>query len=232
VLKDLLKSIVGRVLPVIPVATEKEILMKTTTLFQLGGIAVLLSALLAAIGNLMYFLSGQPDAPTTPGLWTAIFSDVFLVFGLGALFARQAQRGGLMGLIGYVLLILASLYFVGSEAVGLGVAAGAISSGQITQVPAYSLADSIFPWFWTAGLILFGISIYRAQVFPRYAGTLLVLTALVQQLTGPLAFTRPIFAVLAVTSWAWLGWTPYAKAYRQNDEQQAFPHSVPMNASR
>lgn len=123
--------------------------MRTTTLFQLGGIAVLLSAILAAIGNLMYFLSGQPDAPTTQGLWTAIFGDVFLVLGLGALFARQAQRGGVLGLAGYVLLMLASLYFVGSEAVSLGVAAGAISNEQTAQVSAYSLANSIFPWFWS-----------------------------------------------------------------------------------
>jgi hypothetical protein len=212
--------------------TEKEILMKTTTLFQLGGMAVLLSTILSAIGNLMYFLSGQPDAPTTQGLWIAIFSDAFLVFGLGALFARQAQLGGILGLVGYVLLVLASLYFVGSEAVGLGVAAGAISNEQTVQVPAYSLANSIFPWFWTAGLILFGISIYRAQVFPRYAGVLLVLTAFVQQLTGPLAFTRPIFAVLAVTSWAWLGWTLYSKAGVQKEEQHTARQGATASASR
>jgi hypothetical protein len=180
--------------------------MKTKTLFQLGGIAMLLSAILAAIGNLLYFLSGQPDAPVTSWLWIAIFSDILLVFGLGAVFARQAQQGGILGLAGYVLLVLALLYFVGSEAVGLGVAAGAISLEQTAQVPAYALSDSIFPWFWTAGLILLGISIYGAQVFPKHAGALLVLLAFVQQLTGPLAFTRPIFAVTAVASWAWLGW--------------------------
>lgn len=206
--------------------------MRTTTLFQLGGIAVLLSAILAAIGNLMYFLSGQPDAPTTQGLWTAIFGDVFLVLGLGALFARQAQRGGVLGLAGYVLLMLASLYFVGSEAVSLGVAAGAISNEQTAQVSAYSLANSIFPWFWTAGLIVFGISIYRAQVFPKYAGVLLILTAFVQQLAGPLAFTRPIFAVMAVASWAWLGWELYSKAGLQRDQQQTIQQSAIANANR
>jgi hypothetical protein len=208
--------------------------MKMTSLFQLGGMAVLLSAILSAIGNLMYFLSGQPDAPTTPGLWIAIVSDVLLVFGLGALFARQAQRAGVLGLVGYILLMLVLLYFVGSEAVGLGVAAGAISNEQIAQVPAYALPDSIFPWFWTAGLILLGISIYRAQVFPRYAGALLVLTALVQQLTAPLAFTRPIFAVIAVTSWAWLGWRLYSDAGPEKDEQPYGQRSEPVtaNASR
>jgi hypothetical protein len=100
------------------------------------------------------------------------------------------------------------------------VAAGVISNEQTMQVPAYSLANSIFPWFWTAGLILFGISVYRAQVFPRYAGVLLILTALIQQLAGPLAFTRPIFAVLAVSSWAWLGWNLYSNTAVQRDEPQ------------
>ena len=206
--------------------------MKTTTLYQLGGIALLLSAILSAIGNLIYFLSGQPDAPTTPGLWIAIFSDAFLLLGLGALFARQAQRGGVLGLVGYVLLVLASLYFVGSEAIGLGVAAGAISSEQIAQVPAYSLSDSIFPWFWTAGLILLGISIYRAQVFPKYAGALLVLLAFVQQLTGPLAFTRPIFAIIAVASWARLGWSLYSNADIQKNEPQTAQQVAVVSPSR
>jgi hypothetical protein len=151
---------------------------------------------------------------------------------LGALFARQAQQGRILGLVGYVLLVLALLYFIGSEAVGLGVAAGAISSEQIVQVSAYSFADSIFPWFWTAGLIVFGISIYRAQIFPRYAGVLLIMTAFVQQLAGPLAFTRPIFAVLAVTSWAWLGWTLYSNAGIQKDEQQIAGQGVTAISSR
>jgi hypothetical protein len=206
--------------------------MTTTSLFKLGGIAVLLSALLSAILNLMYFLSGQPDAPTTSGLWMAIFSDALLLFGLGALFARQAQRGGVLGLIGYVLLVLASLYFVGSEAIGLGVAAGAISSEQTAQVAAYSFADSIFPWFWTAGLILFGLSIYRAQVFPKYAGALLVLLAVVRQLAGPLEFTRPIFAVIAVASWAWLGWELYSNAGVQRDEMQTAHQGAAVISSR
>ncbi|HSL28197.1 MAG TPA: hypothetical protein VK900_03270 [Anaerolineales bacterium] len=194
--------------------------MTTTSLFKLGGIAILFSAVVAAMGNLMYFLSGQPDAPTTPGLWLGIVGDFLLVLGLGALFARQAQRAGILGLVGYVFLVLALLHFVGSAAIGLGMAAGAISNEQIAQVPAYAVADSIFPWFWTAGLILLGISIYRAQVFPKFAGVLLVLLSLVQQLTGPLAFTRPIFAVIAVTSWAWLGWELYSKTGMQKDEQQ------------
>jgi hypothetical protein len=180
--------------------------MKTTSLFQLGGMAVLLSAILTGIGNLIYFLSGQAYQPTTLLVWRGIFAGAFFVLGFSALFARQSQRGGILGLVGYVLIMLAQIYFVGSDAVSLGVAAGVISPEQIVHVPSYILSDSILPWIWVAGLIAFGISIYRAQVFPKYAGALLVLLGLIQPLTGPLAFTRPIYSACYFVAWAWLGW--------------------------
>jgi hypothetical protein len=185
--------------------------MKTTSLFQLGGIAVLLAAILYAIGNLMYFLSGQPQAPTELGLWIAFWGDTLLLLGLGAVFARQSQQGGILGLVGYVLLIVATMFFVGSYAVSLGVAEGAISNEQIAQVPAYTLSTSIMPWIWFAGLIAFGISIFRAQVFPKYAGALLVVVALLQQLTSVVGFVAPIFAISSVLVWAWLGWVLFTE---------------------
>jgi len=178
--------------------------MKTTSLFQLGGIAVLLPAILYGINSLTHFLSGQE--PTTLVYWIAIFADAFFVLGLGALFARQSHRGGILGLVGYVLLVWARMYFAASDAVSLGVLAGVISNEEIAQVPSYAVSTPIMPWVWAVGLIVFGISIYRAQVFPKYAGALLVLVGLLQPLTGPLAFTRPIYAACYFIALAWLGW--------------------------
>jgi hypothetical protein len=149
-----------------------------------------------------------------------------MILGLGALFARQSQRGGILGLVGYVLIILATIYFVASDAIGLGVAAEVISYEQLAQVPSYALADSILPWIWVAGLLAFGISIYRAQVFPKYAGALLILVGLLQPLTGALAFTRPIYATCYFVAWAWLGWTLYSKASIREDEQPNENHST------
>jgi hypothetical protein len=200
--------------------------MKTTSLYQLGGIAVLLSALLTGLGRLIYFLSGQPEQPITLDLWRGIFAGVLMVLGLCPLFARQSQRGGILGLAGYVFLVLATIYFVASDAIGLGVAAGVISYEQIAQVPSYVLTDSILPWIWVAGLLAFGISIYRAQVFPRYAGMLLILVGLIQPLTAPLAFARPIYAICYVVAWGWLGWTLYSTAGIQKDEQQTARQGV------
>ena len=178
--------------------------MKTTSLFRLGGIAVLLPAILYGINSLIHFLSGQE--PTALVFWIAIFADAFFVLGLGALFARQSQRGGILGLVGYVILVWARMYFAASDAVSLGVLAGVISNEEIAQVPSYALSSPIMPWVWAAGLVIFGISIYRAQVFPKYAGALLVLVGLLQPLTGPLAFARPIYALCYFVAWAWLGW--------------------------
>jgi hypothetical protein len=177
--------------------------MNATTLFQLGGLAVLLSAILTGIGNLIYFLSEEPELD----LWRGIFAGTLMVLGVGPLFAGQSQRSGILGLAGYVLVVCATIFFIGSDVVDLGVAAGGISDEQIAQVPSYTLSSSIMPWSWAAGLIAFGISIYRAQVFPKYAGALLILVGLLQPLTGPLAFTRPIYAACYFIAWAWLGWT-------------------------
>ena len=180
--------------------------MKSSSVFQLGGAAILIAAIIYAVANLAYFLGGQPDGPTALGLWLSFVGDTLLVLGLGAVFARQSHRAGILGLIGYVLLFVATMFFIGTYAVSLGVAAGAISNEQIAQVSAYALSNSITPWLLFAGLIVFGVSIYRAQVFPKYAGVLLILLALVQQLTGPLAFTRPIFAILSPVAIGLLGW--------------------------
>ena len=205
--------------------------MKTTSLFQLGGIVVLLSAILTGLGKLIYFLSGQPDLPFTPDLWRGIFAGTLMVLGLGALFARQSQQGGVLGLIGYSLLVCATIFFIGSDAVDLGVAAGVISYEQIAQVPSYTLSISIMPWVWIAGLLAFGLSIYRAQVFSKFAGVLLLLVAIVQPLTGPLAFTRPVYAVCYFVAWAWLGWELYSHAGMQKDEQQTARQGATAYAS-
>jgi hypothetical protein len=193
--------------------------MKTRTLFQLGGIAVLLSALLTGIGRLIYFLSGQPAEVVSLDIWRGIFAGALFLLGFGALFARQSGRGGILGLVGYVLIMLAQMYFLGSDAVSLGVAAGVISQEQLVQVPAYVLLDSILPWVWVAGLLAFGTSIYRAEVFPKYAGVLLILLGLIQPLAGSVAVVRPIYAACYFAAWAWLGWDLYAQADTRRDQQ-------------
>ena len=206
--------------------------MKTTTLFQLGGLAVFLSAILTGVGRLIYFLSGQPAEVMTWDIWRGIFAGAFFLLGFGALFARQSQRGGIPGSAGYVFIMLAQMYFVGSDAVSLGVAAGVISQEQILQVPSYALLDSALSWIWAAGLLAFGISIYRAEIFPKYAGVLLILLGLLQPLAGSLAIVRPMYAACYFAAWAWLGWDLYSKAGIQGDEPTRIQQDASAGVSR
>ena len=180
--------------------------MKPSSLFQLGGIAILSAAVLYAVGNLSYFLGGQPVGPTASGVWINFIGDTLLLLGLGALYARQAQRAGILGLAGYITTVVATMLFIGNYAVTMGVVAGAFTNEQIAQVSTYTVLLAIMPWLWMVGLILFGVATYRAQVLPKYAGALLAVTAVVQQLTGIAPFIQPIFAVLSFVAFAWLGW--------------------------
>jgi|SRR5579859_466818 len=179
--------------------------MTTASLFRLGGSAALLAAVLFGAGNITYFLSRQQ--PTTLGYWVGIIGNAFFVLALCAVFARQAQRGGVLGLIGFVLLVWSLLGDIGVQAVSLGVAAGVFTNAQLAQVPGYALVDTVHFWMFVVGQIALGISIYRARVLPQYAGALLVVLGLIQPLTGPLAFTRPIYAIGFFVAWSWLGWS-------------------------
>lgn len=179
--------------------------MKTTTLFRLGGLVILLSAMIVAFLDLLYFVAKAQSASTWAA-WLGILIDVFRVFGLGALFARQAQRGGILGLIGYVLLVCGSLAGIAFGAVQFGVLAGVVSNDQLAQVHAYAIGTTILFWSLYIGEVAFGISIIRAQVLSKYAGALLVLVGVLHYLTGPLAFTRPIYSIVSVVAYAWLGW--------------------------
>lgn len=179
--------------------------MKSAVILQLGGAAMLIAAVLYGVGNVMYFAAGQPTAPTTLGLWLSFAGDTLLVLGLGALYARQARRAGVLGLAGYVLLVVATMFFIGNYAVTQGVVAGLFTTEQTAQVPAYAFATAVMPWLWVAGLVLFGIATYRAGVFPKVAGALLVLLAIVMPFNG-LSIVAPIFAVLSSVAWGWLGW--------------------------
>jgi hypothetical protein len=198
--------------------------MKSKTLFQLGGLAILIAAIIYAINNLIYLVTGQPQEPTAVGVWANFVGDTFLLLGLGALYARLAHRAGILGLIAYVLLVVGTLLFVGNYAVTLGVVAGAFTSEQVAQVPAYNTALAIMPWLWAAGLVAMGISIYRTGILPKYIGLAMVLLAVVQRLLSVAGFLVPVFMILSLVTFAWLGWA----LLREN--RAAAPETIPAAA--
>lgn len=165
---------------------------------------MLSSVILVAIQDAQYFLGGQQPLDTF-GFEVGIAAGAFRVLGVFALFAWQAQRGGVLGVIGLVLLGCGSLTAVGYQAVGFGTAGGVLTQQQLAQVPAYAIGNFLLTAFLVPGEILFGISIHLARVFPKYAGILLAVVGVLHYLTGPVALTRPVYAILSVVVYAWLG---------------------------
>jgi small-conductance mechanosensitive channel len=77
--------------------------MKQQTLYRLGALATLLTALGVTAGNLMYFF-GRAD--TVFYIWYAFVVYFLWVFAYMALFAAQAKQGNLFVFLGFVLLVI------------------------------------------------------------------------------------------------------------------------------
>ena len=134
------------------------------------------------------------------------------VFGLAGLYARQADRAGWLGLIGYLLfsvfyLLTAAFQFVealispvlATEAPRFVESFLGIVTGHTGSIPLGTLSTlyQVVGGLYLLGSLLFGVATFRARVLPRWAAVLLALS-------GPLAvivttvFAHPIDRFAAV----------------------------------
>jgi hypothetical protein len=186
--------------------------MSSTTLLRLSGVSLLVGAILAIVSTLVGMF-GSSD-PTSPVAITAaviqLIGGIFAVLGLPGIYARQAQRAGVTGLIGLCLIVTCVLM--------LGVVGSAINALLLpflaTHAPALINQEppGLGLFFTVGGLlevvggILLGIATMRAAVLPRWAGLLLIVGSLVQFIGDffNLPIANPGF-LLFVLGLAWLG---------------------------
>jgi hypothetical protein len=197
-----------------------------SNLIRFTGIAAILAGTI--------FIGIQPVHPadvvesTTSASWGPIMAlkTAFAILGLVGItgvYARQVEKSGLLGLVGYVVLALfftfqMPLAFI--EAVVLpplstvapgyvtgvlGAISGAASEVNIGAFPAIFAALGAL---YLVGGVLFGIATFRAGVLPRWAGGLLVFATLVT-LAGPL-LGHPLDRILAVPMGLALVWLGYS----------------------
>jgi uncharacterized membrane protein len=177
------------------------------------------AAAIAAVAAGLLFIGvqiGHPDLDETSIMTTDVFvrdqlkilMAVLALVGISGMYLSQIRRNGLLGLIGYVLLAAAYLFFM----CGVFVAAYvlpeiaessrgyvsdviAIDTGRGTvegDIGAMETVIQLRGFAYLAGGLLFGIALYRAHVLARWASALLAVGGLVSVVLSfmPDAFYR------------------------------------------
>lgn len=156
--------------------------MSSRMLFRLSGLALLIALPLQVLGFVLHPPSEQVVDVLKPIYGPShlilFVSWVFALLGLTGFYARQANRAGVLGLIGFAATVFAAAYhfylllyeayatplLAQNEATRTLIGDGPLAHGAGALGPLAFLSILAFP--------LFGIAILRAGVLPRWAGWL------------------------------------------------------------
>jgi len=156
--------------------------MSSKTLFRLSGLALLIALPLQIVGFILHPPSEQAADVLSPLYGPAhlilFVSWLFAALGLPGLYARQAHRAGVLGLVGFALMIFAAAYhfylllyeayatvtLAQNEATRALIGDGPLAHGAGALGPLGFAVVLAFP--------LFGIATVRAGILPRLSGWL------------------------------------------------------------
>jgi len=160
--------------------------MSSTTLFRLSGLALLIALPLHLVGFMLHPPSEEIVDVLTPMYSTShlilLISWILALLGLPGLYARQAHRAGVFGLIGFVLTMLAAVYHVYLllyEAFATPVLARQPTAAALlgTEGLGHGAAEAmgalaVLPLVIILAFPVFGIATVWAKVLPRWTGWL------------------------------------------------------------
>ncbi|HRV96431.1 MAG TPA: hypothetical protein P5526_30030 [Anaerolineae bacterium] len=159
----------------------------------------------------------------------SIVMDILAMLGIAAIYARQVEQAGWLGLAGYLLFSLfwalsLAFHFIEAfiEPVVANVAPQFVAGllGMVTSAPSEINLGALPTVYMLAGIggyvlggLLFGIATFRAGILPRWAGGLLALGAILPPLLSSLVhhpFDR-LFAVPVGLALIWLGYALWSE---------------------
>jgi hypothetical protein len=176
--------------------------------YRWSGILMVVGA--ALLGSAIIAVSVKPviDQPLSPGVSRLLLlAAIALLLSLPAMYARQANAAGWLGLAGQILLQAGVLLLVVLSAPVLLYPALRLTPGENLVVFLLGIAL-------TLGLLLTGIATIRAGIFPSGAGILLLAAMagfffdfFIAEFLPPAAgqLGSAIFGVLLALSFAWIG---------------------------
>ena len=156
--------------------------MSTTKLIRWSGLISILAGVLYALGALLHPVGEDLGAYASPK-WVPAHqvywvSAMLMLFGLVGLYARQVEKSGWLGLVGFVLAFIGtafvgSIFFMASTVLPLIAAETPALFDQAAAPPALGVLVVVLGYI--VGYIVFGIATMRAGVLPRWSGLLLII---------------------------------------------------------
>lgn len=216
---------------------ENKLKVTISTLMHWSGISALAAGLCLIVMG-MFHPANVPVSVTTAA-WVnvhivATAMGFFGLFGMVGLYARQAEKTGWLGLVGFLLislwfgLVMPYCFIEAFVLPRLAASSPAFIAGWMGM---FSGAPSeidlgILPTLWNIstpmyilGPLLFGIATFRAGVLPRWAGALFVLGAVVVPV-GAIVPPEIQMKILIPNGLAliWLGYTLFSERHEQPSE--------------
>ena len=152
--------------------------MLTANLIRWSGLISVLAGVLYALGALLHPVGEDLAAYASPK-WVPAHqvywvSAMLMLFGLVGLYARQVEKIGWLGLVGFVLafigtVLVDSIFVMASTVIHLVAVQAPALFDQVAAPPTFGVLMIIL------GYILFGIATMRAGVLPRWSGLLLII---------------------------------------------------------
>src|ERR1700690_3997587 len=209
---------------------ESKMKILSSNLIRWAGFSAMLAGICYVIVGIFHPANIPSSVTTTRWVIVHIFACALAfcgLLGLPGLYARQAERSGWLGLIGYILLSLWLVLIMGFsfvEAFILPHVAAALpdfvqSWMGMFNAPAGTFDIGVLPTLWTLsgpvyilGGLLFGIATFRAGILPRWAGALLALSTVLAPLAALLPnASQPKTAIPMGLALAWLGYAVWSE---------------------
>lgn len=178
------------------------------TASRVSAVLLMVGAALLAISIVMISskpVIGQAFSPTASLL--LFLASLALLVSLPAMYAKQSAVAGSVGLIGYVLLQAGMVLIV-------GLAAAPLLYPSLNLAPGESPVAFLLGIALVIGLLLTGIAVIQAGVFPRTSGILILaafagffFSFFVAEFLPPLAgqISSAFFALILGVAFAWIG---------------------------
>jgi hypothetical protein len=186
--------------------------MSSTRLYRFSGISLLLGCVIIFLVTIPGVFIGN-DPASTYAMYSSlgrVLGGMLLVLGFPGVYARQSQRAGVLGLIGFVLtliyILMLGVFGDTFDALIVPFIATHAPSLMKSEPPALDLFYMIGGILGVVGGVLLGIATIRASVLSRWAAILLIVGSVVQFLGDVLnlPIANPGF-LLFMIGLAWLG---------------------------